>query len=267
LVDIIPGDDFLEMNDAIIHRGDKTFSLLNEMIQVPLCIGGPPQILAISPYNITIPPNSQQVLQVQFPSCKTNKVLMLEPLDNKNAVGFRLARTLVCVHSRKYCPVWNDSDEPITLKYGMPIATVSPILDIIRLCSDDKSKGNVTQQTSTIDPDINKKYIHNLNILNKNINTYNHNTKRQDDRVTNNTYTNTRYHFSANRIQSDARHLYGNDARHSYGNGASHEYTNQANEQTPPKLPEEPVHKTIHHKYEALKLKLENPDLTEQDKQ
>jgi len=36
-VDIILGDDFLEMNNAIFHRGEKTFSLLNGMIQVPLC--------------------------------------------------------------------------------------------------------------------------------------------------------------------------------------------------------------------------------------
>jgi len=28
-VDIILGDDFLEMNDAVIHRADKTFSLLS----------------------------------------------------------------------------------------------------------------------------------------------------------------------------------------------------------------------------------------------
>jgi len=61
-VDIILGDDFLEMIDAVIHTGDKTFSLVNGMIQVPLCIKGPPQIIAITPYEITIPPNSQQVL-------------------------------------------------------------------------------------------------------------------------------------------------------------------------------------------------------------
>jgi len=104
-VDIILGDDFLEMSDAVNHRGDKTFSFLNEMIQVPLCIRGPPQIIAITPYEVTIPLNSQQVLQVQFPFCKTNKVLMLEPLDNQNAVGFRVARTLVSVHEMKYCLV------------------------------------------------------------------------------------------------------------------------------------------------------------------
>jgi len=104
-VDIILGDDFLDIIDAVIHRKDKTFSFLNGMIQVSLCIKGPPQIIAITPYEITIPPNSQQVLQAQFRFCKTNKVLMLEPLDNQNAVSFRVARTLVSVHWRKYCPV------------------------------------------------------------------------------------------------------------------------------------------------------------------
>jgi len=102
-VDIILGDDFLELNDAIVHRGEKTFSLLNGMIQVPLCVRGPPQIIAIRPYEVTIPPNSQQIQQVQFPYCRTNKVLLLEPLDNQNAVGFKVARRLV--HGRKYCPV------------------------------------------------------------------------------------------------------------------------------------------------------------------
>jgi len=104
-VDIILGYDFLEISDAIIHRGEKTFSLLNGMIQVPVCVRGLPQIIAISPYEITIPLNSQQILQVQFPYCRTNKVLMLEPLNNQNAVRFRVARTLVSVYGRKNCPV------------------------------------------------------------------------------------------------------------------------------------------------------------------
>jgi len=113
-VDIIPGGDFLEFNDAIIHRGEKTFSLLNGMIQVPLCVQGLPQIKAISPYEVTLTPNCQQILQVQIPYYKTNKVLLLEPLDNQNAVGFKVTRTLVSLHGKKYCPVWNDSDQPIT---------------------------------------------------------------------------------------------------------------------------------------------------------
>jgi len=106
---------------------------------------------------------------------------MLKPLDNQNAVGFKVARTLVSVHGRKYCPVWNDLDQPITLKYGTPIATVSPIADIVRSCTDEESIGDIKQQTSTIDPDINKKYIHNLNIFNKIINVYN--TNKQQDAI------------------------------------------------------------------------------------
>jgi len=38
-------------------------------------------------------------------------------------------------------------------------------------------------------------------------------------------------------------------------------------EQTPRILPEEEVHKTIHHEYDELKLKLKNPEVTEQVKQ
>jgi len=42
---------------------------------------------------------------------------------------------------------------------------------------------------------------------------------------------------------------------------------NKTQGQVPQIQPEKKVHKTIHHKYEALNLKLENPDLTVQEKQ
>jgi len=144
---------------------------------------------------------------------------------------------------------------------------VSPILDIIRSCSDEESLGNINQQTSTTDPNTNKKYIHNLNFLNKNKNMYNNSTEQQDVRMTNNTYGNTRRHFSTNRVQNDTRHSYGNDARCSYANGAGQEYINKTYKQTPLILPKEKVHKTIHHEYDEIKLKLKNTKLTEQDKQ
>jgi len=149
---------------------------------------------------------------------------MLEPLDIKNAMGFRVARTLVSVHGMKYCPGWNDSDELITLQYRMPIATVPSILDIIKSCTDEESIGDMRQQTSIIDPEINKKYIHNLDVLKRNINVYNNTSDQQNARYNDNsTYANTRRHSQANTehtAPSDARHSYGNDARHSYGNDA-----------------------------------------------
>jgi len=96
---------------------------------------------------------------------------------------------------------------------------------------------------------------------------YNNHNEQQDVRLTNKTYAITHRHFPTNRVQGDARRLYGSDARHSYRNGARQEYANITTEPTLPIIPEEKVHKTNHHKYEALKLKLENPDLTEQEKQ
>jgi len=85
--------------------------------------------------------------------------------------------------------------------------------------------------------------------------------------MTNNTYGNTCRHFQFNRVQSDVRYSYTNDARQSYANGAGQEYIKKTYEQSPLILPEEEVHKTIHHEYDELKLKLKNPELTEPDKQ
>jgi len=45
-------------------------------------------------------------------------------------------------------------------------------------------------------------------------------------------------------------------------NDARGEYVNKTSGQSPQEQPEKKVHKTIHHKYEALNLKLENPYLT-----
>jgi len=56
------------------------------MVQVPLYKRGPPQILAITPYEATILPNSQEIIQVQFPYCRTNNVQILELLENANSM-------------------------------------------------------------------------------------------------------------------------------------------------------------------------------------
>jgi len=114
-------------------------------------------------------------------------------------MGFRIARTLVSVHGRKACPVWNNSDELMTFKYGTPIATVSPIKDIIKSCTDDELANDFRKKPSTPDSHDNRKYVQNLNVLNSNIAAYNNN----------------------NNYNNDARRSHTNDARHSYTNDAS----------------------------------------------
>jgi len=82
-----------------------------------------PHIVALTPYNVTIPPHSRTNIPLQLPSCRIGTLLLLEPLNN----GLNIARTVVWIHEMEYCPVWNDTDYPITLKYGTPIATVSTV--------------------------------------------------------------------------------------------------------------------------------------------
>jgi len=128
--------------------------------------------------------------------------------------------TYVNVHGRKFCPVWSESDEPIILQYGMPIATVSPIKDVIKQCSNEKLVGNFKNQTPTRNQHINRKYVQTLNVLNKNINAYNNdNTQSNSIKDTRNSYAN------------DARHCYANDARHSYANNTHPTSGNRHSEQ------------------------------------
>jgi len=75
------------------------------MDQIPKGRKSPPHILAVTPYDVTIPPHSRQILPIKQPGCKTNKKLMLRPLSNRNNLGLRVARAVVWVHGRKYCPV------------------------------------------------------------------------------------------------------------------------------------------------------------------
>jgi len=95
---------------AILHKYKRIFSSLNGMVQVPQWNKYPPQIVAVTPYDVTLPPNDRLILLIQQPDCNTNQRLLLEPLYNKNNLGLRVARTVVWVNGRKYCPVWNETN-------------------------------------------------------------------------------------------------------------------------------------------------------------
>jgi len=60
-------------------------------------------------------------------------------LKNNNNHGLRIARTVVWIHEIEYCPVWNDTNYPIHLKYITPVATVSTVQDKLKICSLEQS--------------------------------------------------------------------------------------------------------------------------------
>jgi len=67
----------------------------------------------------------------------------------------------------------------MTLLYGTPIATVSPIKDILRSVSDEESTGSPKISESRADRETRTTYAKHLDVLNTRINTYN-NTDSQN---------------------------------------------------------------------------------------
>jgi len=85
----------------------------------------PPQIIVWTPYNVTIQPHNRTHIPLRLTNWRTSKVLLLEPRYDRNHLGLRVARRVVWINRSEYCPVWNDTHRPITLKYGTAIAIVS----------------------------------------------------------------------------------------------------------------------------------------------
>jgi len=146
-------------------------------------------MLARTPYNVTIPPHSRSNLPLQLPYWMKSKILLLEPLHNRNNLGLRVARTVVWINRSEYCPVWNDTNEPITLKNGTAIATISTIKNKLNLCSleesiqayrDAKNKHNIRG--------INNYHSNNTRLH------YNTNDTRHSCRYTRRPYANNRHH-------------------------------------------------------------------------
>jgi len=156
----------------------------------------PPQMLAITPYNVTIPPHSRTILPLGLIYWRTIKILLLEPLHSRNNHGLKVAHTVVWIHRREYCSVWNDTNEHITLKYGTPLATVSTIQDKLKSC-----------------------------FLEESIQEYRDAKDRRNTRGINNIYSrNNRRHFYTN----NPRRSYANDRRHSYAHSANQMYAKNA---------------------------------------
>jgi len=165
-------------------------------------------MLARTPYNVTIPPHSRTILPLRLPYWRTSKMLLLKPLYNRNIVGLKEACTIVWIHRREYCPVWNDTNDPITLKYETTLATVSTIKDKLKKCSleesiqvyrDAKIKRNVREKKKKFNS--------------KNTRCHSHASE---------TFTCHGRHYTLRSYANNSHHSYANNANHSYANNRCH---------------------------------------------
>jgi len=64
-------------------------------------------------------------------------VQILEPIQNSAFLGIKIPRVLLSTIGQKYCPLWNYTDQLVTLTPGTIIGTVSPIQDILSVAQDN----------------------------------------------------------------------------------------------------------------------------------
>jgi len=135
--DMLIGDDFLSTFDACVQRGKKIFTLQNERVTVPLCVKGMNLGLAKIDQIVSIQPYTHQIVSISCTKDLINTVQMLEPIQNSAFLGIQIPRVLLSTIGQKYCPLWNYTDEIVTLTPGSIIGTVSPIQDILAVAQDN----------------------------------------------------------------------------------------------------------------------------------
>jgi len=137
----------------------------------------------------------------------------------------RVARTVVLIHGREYCPVWNDTNEPRTLKYGTPLATVLTIQDKLEACflkdpiqeyGDAKSKRNV-HEISNFHSKNNRRHSHANDTRHSRHNT--HGSYANDRRQS---YATSAGHLYADHARNYQRRSYANDTRRSHAQDTNH---------------------------------------------
>src|SRR6266568_2508976 len=149
--------------DMILSRKDQIENELSIMCdgyvdihhgmdKVPLRKFGEIPLLARLQQTITIPAFSQAIVPIVLRGRFQDSVLLIEPIDNSNPRDFRVARTLLKTKGIKRCPVWNDSDEPLTLPQNTPIATISTITDIVDMVEADHERGVILGETNIPKP-------------------------------------------------------------------------------------------------------------------
>ena len=143
--DMLLGVEFLVQNKGIMNYEDRTLILDTGLVKVPLCKIGDHLGMAIVAETIVIPPNSQMIVPILTTRDIPYSLTLIEPLDNDNARGIKLARTLVKSKGPKHCPIWNDSDLEIRVPKFSPVGTLTSISDIIDSVDEDNQQPYLPQ--------------------------------------------------------------------------------------------------------------------------
>jgi len=252
---ILLGMNFILHYHCVPYANREVFTLGNARVSVPMvvmdnCLG-----LAKLRKQVTIQLHTQQIVDLRVPRIDNQYICLIEPIYNRKIPRFCIPRTILSRHGYHYCQIWNPTDEPIHLVPDTLIGQVTPVSDILSIAPDNNpTKTNKNEQRQPETSYRQRRYDANGRSRQKG--------QRQTDQfgeTGNRTFYshNTNFVNNNNRYRQQNRNNTHNTENHHHGNGHNHgDFLSSE-----PLISSEPVMK---HTFEELKIKLTNPDITQE---
>jgi len=100
---ILMGVNFIRKYNCVLYVSQGIFSLGDVRITVPLVVKGDTLGLAKLMEQVTLQPNTQQIVRVKCPKINGESVFLLEPIVNMDTQGFWVPRTILANTGWHYC--------------------------------------------------------------------------------------------------------------------------------------------------------------------
>jgi len=131
--------NFIAMYDCVPYANKAVFTLGGDCITVPMIVKGNVLGLAKLREQVTLQPNTQQIVGLNCPKIKNQSVFLLEPVKHEDTCGFLVPRTILSTKGWHHCQLWNATDDPKTLRAGTIIGQLAPLGDIVSIAQDNNS--------------------------------------------------------------------------------------------------------------------------------
>jgi len=86
--DLLVGNVFFQENEVKIDYKNRIVIFSDGLVEIPFLKRGENPILALLLHQTFIPPNSQKIVTVRCQNPNQDKILLIEPIDNNNPIGF-----------------------------------------------------------------------------------------------------------------------------------------------------------------------------------
>jgi len=130
---ILIGVNFIRKYNCVPYVSQGVFSLGEARITVPLVVKEDTLGSAKLREQVTLQPNTQQIVRLSCPKINEQSVFLLEPIVHEDMHGFCLPRTILSNKGWHYCQLWNPTDEPMVLRAGTFIGQPTPLKEIVSI--------------------------------------------------------------------------------------------------------------------------------------